>query len=465
MIKRAVIESETFSDQDADKDGIVDNPAYLNDVGFFVARPASEGASRPLKYSWTVDDGNGAQPAEESEGAHLEVPFTTSGVYTVAVSISNCNDNATVTTQMSIPVVNQAFPVYVSTDADPLQFGDSDTIKFTVSIENKDTERHIISLFSFFTNTLQLVDGSVMYNGVEATLANGLPVMSDTLVSIPDHTTLSWLQIPMGAGEDVKLTFEATVTAGHNLQLGDEVYNVSYAVIDFDTTFNRYDWVTSSYDPGFSVTINDGAEYTDNSVVNVGFTYATSVITATGPVTAYISNDPSFTTVQTQTNAPATGGSFNDWTLSDYGSTKVARNVYIYFEDVNADVFGPYVDDITLDKEPPAKPCVVGTCSGALRITRTAGASFNFFTDDDNSGVSSLLLLLNSAIPTTTTVTTQDLQDAGATEVTVATQEQDATITGGGDLTVYAVDRSGNVSAPSDVIAVDYAIYLPIVLK
>jgi hypothetical protein len=323
-------------------------------------------------------------------------------------------------------------------------------IKVTLNIENKDTASHTISLFSVVTNTLQLVDGSVMYNDVVATAANGLPQMSDFSGLIPDHATYGWT-VTMGAGEDVKISFVTSVTTAHNLQLGDEVYNVAFAFIDGQSTRNRYDWVTSEYRPGFSVVINNGAGYTDNPVVDVAFTYDTNIITATGPVTAYISNDPSFTTVQTQTNAPATGGSFNNWTLSDYGSTKVARNVYIYFEDVNANVFGPYVDDITLDQSPPDAPCF-GACTGALRITRTSGANFSFFTNDDNSGVNSLLLLLSSTLPnTTTTPTAQELKDQGATEVTVTGQEQDATVNSGGNLVVYAVDRSGNVSAPSDV--------------
>jgi hypothetical protein len=197
----------------------------------------------------------------------------------------------------------------------------------------------------------------------------------------------------------------------------------------------------SVYNPGYRLSINDGALFTNRSAVTL--TLAWDAGDSSNEM--QISNDGGFGVGSGWIPVAATHVA---WELDTYGSLVIPRVVYARFRDAGGLLYGPVQDDIIYDPNPPQ---VTGV---ELVWQRRAGVVVRVTSSDDNSGVSELQLSHNADM------SQYDEYDvsSGVTEIS------DWELQASGSVYVRAVDRAGNISEIKEAFK-RFEVYLPIVLK
>jgi hypothetical protein len=213
----------------------------------------------------------------------------------------------------------------------------------------------------------------------------------------------------------------------------------------------------SLYNPGYSLSIAEGALYTDVPTVTLRFSWnAEDNITA-----VKISNDGGFGTEGDTTDwipVDPNDPTYSDWVLSTYGDLRLPRTVYIKFRDESGNPFGPFQDDIIFD---PTAPQVTSVEIIPLSTTDVLTAEptqviVRVTSSDDNSGVEQIQIsdsydfTTYTSYPVIGSVTDilYDLQPSGLIYIRVK-------------------DRSGNLSDVTRELgpASERQIYLPLAIR
>jgi hypothetical protein len=214
----------------------------------------------------------------------------------------------------------------------------------------------------------------------------------------------------------------------------------------------------STYNPGYRLSINDGALYTNSRFVNLryGWNIGDDIESVS------FSNDGGFGPEGNTTGwLPINAGDpmYQDWELTTYGHWLLPRTVYVKFRDGSGQQYGPFQDDIIYDEQAP-------TCTNVQILSETTRTTegeagqviVRAQVDDDNSGVVKLHLS-NSA----------DFAEYTEVNVTGSTVAATWTLQPSGQVYVRSVDRAGNTStiqsAQGEIENGPFKIMLPLILK
>ncbi len=333
--------------------------------GAAVQFTASAAGTQPFSYLWAVD----GQPAG-SDSATLDYTFQTAGQHAVGVTITNtCGQT---TASLSVDVLEPPGPDLSTSSKTVSQSaaGAGDTLTYTLILRNTGP----IAASAVLTDPIPL---HTVYVPGSAQASDLSPV---TLVGDELH----WSgQVVSGTPVTIQYAVQVQSAA-----IGTSIENIA-SLSDGRGNITMIQ-ATAVYNPGYRLTIDEGALFTNISTVALRFAW-----NAADGITAYqISNDGGFipgsgTTPWLPVN-PA-DPTYPDWMLATYGDLRLPRTVHIRFRDAGGTPFGPFQDDIILDPVPPQVDSLDlvplgGTVAG---FSSASGRSVlvRVIAHDDNSGV------------------------------------------------------------------------------
>jgi uncharacterized repeat protein (TIGR01451 family) len=403
-------------------------------TGNVVRFTAVASGTLPLAYAWTLD----GTPVGKNRST-FEHTFPVSDTYTVGVTVTNgCGqDSATM-----IVVVADAAPQqpdlsssYKAANLTNVEAGD--TLTYTLFLRNR----------SAVTASAVLTDPIPAYT----TYVPGSAQASDGSAVTVDGGQLSWSgQVITGTPVVIQFAVEVQAAA-----VGTPIANV--AVLD-DGLGNVMELAADSiYNPGYGLTIDDGALYT--AIPTVTLRYSWNV--ADEMIYVRFSNDGGFVPGDDTSDwlpVNAADPTYADWVLATYGDLRMPRTVYAKFRDGTGLQVGPIQDDIVYDPVAPQVAAVEVITNTDGRVhSAMAGQDVivRVTTSDDNSGASRVQISHSA-----------DLAQYSEFPVTGVTTDIDWTLQPSGEIYLRVVDRAGN---PSDVESAQgpprYEIYLPLVLR
>jgi hypothetical protein len=252
------------------------------------------------------------------------------------------------------------------------------------------------------------------------------------------------------SGTPVLIQFSAEVAAG--LDVGTPITNV--AQLDDGLGNVRLLQAGSIYNPGYTLSINDGALYTGDPPVDLRYSWnATDKISH-----VKFSNDGGFGAAGDTTDwlaVNAADPTYSSWLLSSYGDLVLPRTVYAKFRDGTGTQYGPVQDDIIYDPNAPQINSVEVIPVDSLQLTTLDAVIVRVIASDRNSGVSAVQLSHSisfdefSEYPVT----------GNPTDIVWLLQPS-------GKVYVRVKDRGGNLSEVSTESGpAGYDIYLPNVLS
>ena len=331
---------------------------------------ASATGTQPFSYSWTVDE----QPAG-SDSATLNHTFQAAGQHTVDVTITNACGQTTAS--LGVDVLEPPGP-------------DLSTSSKTASQSAVDAGDTLI--YSLILRNTGPVAAS-------ATLTDPIPLHT---VYVPGSAQASDLSPVTLVGDELHWSGQVVsgtpVTIQYAVQvqsatIGTSIENIA-SLSDGRGHITMLQ-ATAAYNPGYQLTINAGALFTNNPTVALRFAW-----NAADGIAAYqISNDGGFIPGSDTTAwlpVDPANPTYPGWMLAAYGDLRLPRTVYIRFRDAGGTPFGPFQDDIILDPMPPQVDSLelvplVGTAAG---VSSTSGKSVlvEVIAHDDNSGVRTVQL-------------------------------------------------------------------------
>jgi uncharacterized repeat protein (TIGR01451 family) len=398
----------------------------------------------PFSYNWTLD----GQPVGSNVSTY-EHTFATPGPYTVQVTVSNICSQGSDSLAVTVldPAVDQPNLSQSHKSVSQASVEEGDVISYTITLRNSNP----VAASAVLTDPLPLhtvyVPGSAQASDGSPVTVGQITTLEGSLVITRDVLTWTGQVI---SGTPVIISLAAQVqTAPIDAQLA----NVAYVDDGFGNLYELE--AHSNFNPGYRLTINEGALYTNNPLVDLRYGWNTGH----DIVSVKFSNDGGFGPEGDTTDwLPVDSGNptYEDWTITTYGNLLLPRTVYARFRDSNGQQFGPVQDDIIYD---PVVPVVVET--DILPAGRTPAAdqaaTIRVMAEDDNSGVDKVQFSHQADFATVTEVA------AGGGTVDVPWTFQPS-----GLVYVRAIDRAGNVS---EAVAVQTAttdtfeIYLPSVIK
>ena len=288
---------------------------------------ASATGTLPFSYSWTVD----GQPAG-SDSATLDYTFQAAGQHTVGVTITNACGQTTAS--LGVDVLEPPGPDLSTSSKTASQSAvdAGDTLTYTLILRNTGPVAALATLTDPIPLHTVYVPGSAQASDLS-------PV---TLVGDELH----WAgQVVSGTPVTIQYAVQVQSAA-----IGTSIENMA-SLSDgrgHITTLQA----TASYNPGYRLTINEGALFTNNPTVALRFAW-----NAADGITAYqISNDGGFIPGSDTTAwlpVDPANPTYPGWMLAAYGDLRLPRTVYIRFRDAGGTPFGPFQDDIILDPVPP----------------------------------------------------------------------------------------------------------------
>jgi uncharacterized repeat protein (TIGR01451 family) len=381
----------------------------------------------PYTYTWTLND----QPVGGNRSTWITDTLDV-GAYTVAVTVSNACGQA----EASYPFTIEAAPAQPRPDlaasykqVSPRYVEAGERITYTLVLRN----RSDISTTAALTDTLPAdvtyVAGSASASGGVVTDTEGYVLWRGTIVS----------------GTPVVLSFSAVVT--DDLASGAAITNTA----TLDNSVGRIYTLTAvaQHRPGYRLTINDGALYTNQPTVTLTYQYDDTTITQ-----IKFSNDGGFGE-STSWLSVADDLTHPGWTLATYGDLVLPRTVYALFRDAAGRQYGPIQDDIIYD---PVAPTVVGieiltTTTQRLRTATGQDVTLRVTSSDDNSGVAQVQVSHS-----------RDFSGCKTFEITGRVTDILWALQDSGAVYVRAVDRAGNVSAAVGN-GPTHQVYLPLVTR
>jgi uncharacterized repeat protein (TIGR01451 family) len=304
-------------------------PAGDLKTGDVVRFVASAGGSTPFSYAWTLDGG----PVGGDLGTWDHV-FGSAGVYEVSVTATNdCgagSDTLIVNVGDASGTGPNLSPSYKSVSLRNVDSGD--VLTYTLILRNESTLHASATLSDAIPTYTTYVPGSARASdGGSVTYDGGQLLWSGQVIT----------------GTPVVLDYAVVVGTP---PVGTVIRNA--AKVDDGAGGTALLEAASTYNPGYRLTINDGALATHVPTVTLRYAWDT----AAGITHVRFSNDGGFAAgSQTSTWLPVnpTEPVYHDWRLETYGDLRMPRTVYAKFRDSAGRQFGPYQDDIIYDSDPP----------------------------------------------------------------------------------------------------------------
>ena len=396
-------------------------------TGAAVRFTASANGTTPFTYTWTL---NGDRVGDNL--STYEYTFTTAGTYTLGVTVTNaCGQGHAIMTVLVQPRPIDLPDLSPSSKAvNRFNVDRGDILTYTLILRNSSS----ITATAIMTDPLPAHTAYVP-NSVQA--SSGLVTWSNEAVHWSGQVI---------SGTPVVIQFAAevlTATAGtrltNTLELNDGLGNILTRSAG------------SIYNPGFGLSINDGALFTNNPTVTLGLSWG---LTNPPIEEMFISNDGGF---GSGTGWMPVASTQAGWLLATYGNFILPRTVYVKFRDANGQPYGPLQDEIVYDPTPPQVTGVQIITQTARMPGRTNGQniSVRITAGDDNSGVNRVQI-------------SSDANFTSFSEFNAIGSTTDIpwTLPPTGKVYVRAVDRAGNVSSTvSGQGQAHYAIYLPMIVR
>ncbi|MEJ2209112.1 MAG: PKD domain-containing protein, partial [Anaerolineae bacterium] len=398
-------------------------------AGVTVQFMANAGGTVPFTYTWTLD---GAPVGENLSTFHHT--FATSGTYSVGVTVENACGQAEETMIVEVqglaPGQPDLSPSRKVVNLSSVEIGD--VLTYTILLHNDSATVATANLTDLVPlHTTYLPGTARASDGGSVTLTGGELQWSGQVIS----------------GIPVLVSFAVEVQA---VPLGTQITNTAY----LDDGLGNVLLLTadSLYNPGFGLSIDDGALYTNIPTVTLHYTWdAADDITH-----VKLSNDGGFGPEGNTTDwlpVDPDNPTYIDWVLATYGQLTLPRTVYAKFRDLSGKQYGPVQDDIIYDPDLPLVKVV------EIIPQETRGAAprqgqnviVRVTASDPNSGVAKIQLSHDYAFGQFS-----EYASAGPTTDIAWTLQLS------GLVYVRVVDRAGNVS---DVVSEQGTtrIYLPAV--
>jgi uncharacterized repeat protein (TIGR01451 family) len=387
----------------------------------------------PFTHTWTLD----GTPVGENQST-FDHTFDSAGSYAVGVVVDNAcgQGSSTMTVEVQERSLQQPDLSQSNKSASLASVESGDILTYTLYLHNSwavvaaaTLADPIPAYTAYLTGSAQASDGAPV------TVVDGQLDWSGEIVS----------------GTPVIVSFAVEVQAA---PLGTAITNA--ANLDDGLGNVVVLAAASTYNPGYGLTIDEGALYTNIPTVTLRYSWDT----ADGITQIKISNDGGFgpggnTTAWLAVDAQ--DPTYANWVLATYGSLTLPRTVYAKFRDASGQQYGPVQDEIIYDPDAPRIVVVEivpqvgrgnGTAQGQNVLVRVTAS-------DANSGVGKVQISNRADFgafvefpfsgPMTGVVWV--LQPSGLVHVRV-------------------VDRAGNLSAVSSAQGpVRFEVYLPIVLR
>jgi uncharacterized repeat protein (TIGR01451 family) len=403
---------------------------YSGDTVLF---SASADGTTPFTYSWTLD--GTAVGGNESSYEHT---FNDSGTYAVGVTVSNdCGQSGQSLTLEIKEGTGDRPDLSTSYKAVSLKTVDTgDLLTYTLVLRNT----------SAFTANATLTDTlptEVSYMPGTASASDGNTVMYSNGELIWSGEIIS--------GTPVMIEFAAQVQSG---TIGTSITNTA----ELDDGLGRITNLESAsiYNPGYSLSIAEGALFTDVPTVTLRFSWNADDNISD----VKISNDGGFGEQGNTTDwipVDSTDPTYPDWVLSTYNDQLLPRTVYIKFRDASGTPYGPFQDDIIYDPIPPQVSSVeIIPLSGVgLQAKGSVNVIVRVTSSDDNSGVAQVHISNDG-----------DFNEFSSHPVTGSVTDFIWELQSSGMVYVRVVDRSGNLSEVTSEQGPtsDLEIYLPLAL-
>jgi uncharacterized repeat protein (TIGR01451 family) len=363
--------------------------------------------STPMTYAWTVDGTpvNWISPT-------LYGIFIVAGDFTVGVTVTNDCGSSAITLPITIkPLLPDLSASYKLVSQGVVDIGD--VVTYTLVLRN--TGR--------ITATAVLTDpipGYTTYVAGSAHASDGSPV---TVTS----SELHWAG-PVVSGTAVLVRFAVQVQAA---PVGTVITNI--AMLDDGAGAVTQLSANSVFNPGYRLSINDGALATNIPTVTLRYAWNSN----DGITQVWFSNDGGFASGTGWISVNLADPVYTNWVLATYGDLKLPRTVYARFRNAGGTPFGPIQDDIIYDFTPPQ----VTQVEILTQTQRTRAAVENssvivrVTAGDDNSGVGAIQISDYASF-------------APMFEYAVTSQTTDIswTLQSSGLVYVRALDQAGNAS-------------------
>ncbi len=324
----------------------------------------------------------------------------------------------------------------------PANFEAGDTLAYTIVIDIESASQRTVTLVDPIPANTTFVPGSAQ--------------ASDGSSPVFDGQELIW-QGQVTPGSPIYVQFSVTTTS--SLPVGAVITNT--ATLTEAGGGEKILQVEATHNPGYLLTINEGANFTNSDEVNLRYSWNT----ADDLSVIQFSNDGAFPAGdETSAWLPVNGAdpTYTSWSLNTYDNYILPRTVYARFKDASGIFYGPIQDDIIYD---PVLPVI-------LNVTVN--------TQDQGSSLPSSVLPAMPTLPATVIVTTMDEHsgvDAIQLSHTAGFESYESFVVSGtetevawnlqssGLVYVRAVDRASNVSeVKMGQEIITYYVYLPLIL-
>jgi uncharacterized repeat protein (TIGR01451 family) len=378
--------------------------------------------STPYTYTWTLN----AAPAGTNL-SYLDTQFAADGNNTVGVTVANAcgQDSQSLAFSVQPQVVSRPDLSLSSLTSNLAAVENGDVLSYTLTLRNGSataasaTVTDVLPAYTaYVTNSAWASAGTVNVSGGQ----------------------LSWTG-QVVAGTPVVVTFAAQVEPAPN---GAAIDNTARIADGAGTVVERT--AHAVYNPGFALSINNGALYTNVPTVTLSISWG---VTDPPIQKLFISNDCGF---GSGTGWIPITNTKTGWALAIYGTQQIPRTVYLKFRMANGLQYGPIQDDIIYDPVAPQVTVVSVSpaAQGAAGLNRAVQLQIR--AADDNSGVGQIQVSNRADFAGHQ----EYAAPGGAVNIRWATN---------GDQPIYvrAVDRAGNMS-PTAVAAPRWRISLPLVM-
>jgi len=387
----------------------------------------------PFGYTWTVD----GEPVA-ADASRIEHVFDAVGDHVVSVQVSNACGQDEVSTIVVVGRLDPACP--------------------DLSSSQKWASLSAVESGDILTYTLALRNNSSI--PAQATLVDPLPTNTVYLPGTAQASNGSAIHYSEGA-----LTWSGQVVSGMPIVIQFAV-EVQPAVVGSGLTNQAYLndgcgqttilQTSSTYNPGYRLTIGEGALYTRVPTVTLAYSWNS----ADAITHVKFSNDGGFSASANTTDwLPVNDENprYEEWQLATYGDLRMPRTVYARFRDETGQQYGPIQDDIIYDPEAPEIVDVEIVSAGREPTLDREGAEVvvRVTARDANSGV----MLVQISHEANLASYEEFAAIGSTTDISWTLQES-------GEVFVRVVDRAGNMSATATALAhTHFSSYLPIVIK
>jgi uncharacterized repeat protein (TIGR01451 family) len=395
---------------------------------------AEADGSTPFTYTWTLN--GGAAGGNRGTFEHI---FSVSGIYTIGVTVANVcgSDAAAMVVEVNDPAPQQPDLSQSYKSVNLISVEGGDILTYTLVVRNRSAVSATAILTDAIPDHTTYIPGSVQASS------------SSTLMV--QNGQVRWSgQVITGTPVIVQFAVEVTMTG---LTVGDVITNVAALddglgnVMTLDTQ--------STYNPGYGLSIDDGALYTD--IPTVTLRYSWNVVDDI--VYVKFSNDGGFGAGSSGwMPVDAIDPTYDDWVLETYGDLRLPRTVYIKFRNGSGVQYGPFQDDIIYDPVEPQVTeveIITQTAGGYVKSVTGQDVIVRVTSSDDNSGAS--IVQISHSV---------DFVQYSEFAVTGPTTDIPWVLQSSGEVYVRVVDRAGNVSeVESEQGPPKYGVYLPLMIR